>query len=75
MLWVSATQAGSFGSLRFVASAKVVDTGGDVIATTGYGPGVAYADVAIESMLAGARKHMFHLRDRRPDSYRLAVGA
>ncbi len=37
LVWVSANQAGTFGSLRFVASAKVVDPGGDVLASTGHG--------------------------------------
>jgi len=69
VLWVSANQAGTFGSLRFVASAKVVDTGGDVLATTGTGPGVAYASVDLAEMLSTARAGMFHLRDRRPGSY------
>lgn len=69
LLWVSANQSGSFGSLRFVASAKVVDSGGDVLATTGTEGGVAYATVDLEKMLAAARAGMFHLRDRRPDAY------
>jgi N-carbamoylputrescine amidase len=74
VLWVSANQSGTFGSLRFVASAKVVDTGGDVLATTGTGEGVAYATVDLASMLGSARAGMFHLRDRRPDTYGAAVG-
>ncbi len=69
VLWVSANQSGMFGSLRFVASAKVVDSGGDVLATTGTTAGIAYADVDLAAMLAGARAGMFHLRDRRPDTY------
>jgi predicted amidohydrolase len=73
VLWVSANQSGEFGSLRFVASAKVVDPGGDVLATTGTAPGVAYASVDLQAMLAAARGGMFHLRDRRPDSYSLAA--
>ena len=72
VLWVSANQSGTFGSLRFVASAKVVDSGGDVLATTGTARGVAYADVDLEAMLAGARAGMFHLRDRRPAAYATA---
>ena len=69
VLWVSANQSGTFGSLRFVASAKVVDSGGDILATTGTAPGVAYASVDLAAMLGAARAGMFHLRDRRPDSY------
>ncbi|MCM3886057.1 carbon-nitrogen hydrolase family protein [Frankia sp. R82] len=69
VLWVSANQAGTFGSLRFVASAKVVDAGGDILATTGTAPGVAYATVDLTDMLSAARASMFHLRDRRPDTY------
>jgi N-carbamoylputrescine amidase len=74
VLWVSANQSGTFGSMRFVASAKVVDTGGDVLATTGTDEGVAYASVDLEAMLAGARAGMFHLRDRRTDAYPVAAG-
>jgi N-carbamoylputrescine amidase len=73
LLWVSANQSGTFGSLRFVASAKVVDAGGDVLATTGTQRGVAYATVDLEAMLASARAGMFHLRDRRPDAYLIGV--
>ncbi|WP_375492924.1 carbon-nitrogen hydrolase family protein [uncultured Jatrophihabitans sp.] len=75
LLWVSANQSGTFGSLRFVASAKIVDSGGDVLATTGTGPGIAHAEVDLDAMLAGARGGMFHLRDRRADVYAAAVGA
>jgi predicted amidohydrolase len=69
VLWLSANQSGTFGSLRFVASAKVVDAGGDVLATTGTQAGLAVASVDLEAMLATARGGMFHLRDRRPDAY------
>jgi predicted amidohydrolase len=69
VLWVSANQAGTFGSLRFVASAKIVDAGGDVLATTGTAAGLAVASVDLDAMLASARGGMFHLRDRRPDAY------
>jgi N-carbamoylputrescine amidase len=75
VLWVSANQSGTFGSLRFVASAKVVDAGGDVLATTGTAEGVAYASVDLGAMLDGARGGMFHLRDRRTDTYAVAVSA
>jgi predicted amidohydrolase len=75
VVWVSANQSGTFGSLRFVASAKVVGPGGDVLATTGCAPGVAVADVDVEDALATARRSMFHLRDRRPLTYGVSVGA
>ncbi|GAB2481672.1 carbon-nitrogen hydrolase family protein [Jatrophihabitans fulvus] len=74
VLWVSANQSGRFGSLRFVASAKVVDVGGDVLASTGVRGGVAYADVELDAMLASARNGgMNHLRDRRADAYAVAA--
>lgn len=70
VVWLSANQAGTFGTLRFVCSAKVVDPGGDVLATTGVVPGMAVADIDVPAALEGARRHMGHLRDRRPDTYR-----
>lgn len=69
VVWVSANQAGTFGSLRFVASAKVVDPGGDVLAGTGITAGMAVADLDVPAALDGARRAMAHLRDRRPDAY------
>jgi N-carbamoylputrescine amidase len=69
VVWVASNQAGRFGSLRFVCSAKVVGPGGEVLAATGPEPGVAVADVDVPGALAGARRAMFHLRDRRPDLY------
>ena len=74
VLWVSANQSGTFGSLRFVASAKVVAPGGDVLATTGLDAGTAYATVDLPAILAAARGGMFHLRDRRPDAYLVPTG-
>ncbi|MCW2583254.1 MAG: uncharacterized protein JWQ53_2044 [Klenkia sp.] len=73
IVWVSANQSGTFGSLRFVCSAKVVGPGGDVLATTGVAPGTAVASVDVGAALEGARRSMGHLRDRRPDTY--GVGA
>lgn len=70
VVWLSANQSGTFGSLRFVCSAKVVDPGGDVLATTGVAPGTAVADVDVPAALTAARRHMGHLRDRRPETYR-----
>ncbi|MCO7220535.1 carbon-nitrogen hydrolase family protein [Klenkia sp. PcliD-1-E] len=69
IVWVSANQSGTFGSLRFVCSAKVVGPGGDVLATTGTAPGTAVASVDVAEALNGARRSMGHLRDRRPDTY------
>lgn len=69
VVWVSSNQAGEFGSLRFVASAKVVDPGGDVLATTGVAEGVALAEIDVPAAVAAARRYMGHLRDRRPHAY------
>jgi predicted amidohydrolase len=69
VVWVSANQAGCFGSLRFVASAKIVDPGGEVLADTGIGPGLAVAEVDVDVVIEGARRVMGHLRDRRPHTY------
>ncbi|MEJ5913632.1 carbon-nitrogen hydrolase family protein [Pseudokineococcus sp. 1T1Z-3] len=75
LYWVAANQAGTFGSLRFVGSAKVVDPGGAVLAHTGTGPGMALAEVDLGAGLDAARGAMYHLRDRRPDVYGPAVSA
>jgi predicted amidohydrolase len=69
VVWVSANQSGTFGDLRFVASAKVVGPGGEVLATTGCEAGTAVAEVSVVRALADARRALFHLRDRRPDAY------
>ncbi|MQA33614.1 carbon-nitrogen hydrolase family protein [Modestobacter roseus] len=75
VVWLSANQAGTFGSLRFVCSAKVVGPGGEVLATTGVAPGTAVAEVDVRGLLDGARRSMAHLRDRRPDAYGVRAGA
>ena len=69
IVWVSANQSGTFGSLRFVASAKVVGPGGEVLATTGVSPGMAVAELDVARELAMARRSMEHLRNRRPETY------
>nr|MCW2728283.1 carbon-nitrogen hydrolase family protein [Aeromicrobium sp.] len=69
IVWVAANQVGTFGSMRFVANAKIVGPGGDVLATTGTEAGLAVAGVDIGEALETARRSMFHLRDRRPDTY------
>ena len=68
-VWAASNQAGTFGSLRFVCSAKVVDPGGDVLATTGVAPGMAVASIDVAASLDAARGAMFNLRDRRPELY------
>lgn len=73
VVWVAANQAGTFGSLRYVGSAKVVGPGGEVLADTGVEAGVAIADVDVAAELAAARRAMFALRDRRPDAYGAVV--
>jgi len=69
IVWVASNQAGTFGSLRFVANAKIVGPGGDVLATTGTAAGLALATVDVPELLGTARRAMFHLRDRRPLAY------
>jgi N-carbamoylputrescine amidase len=69
IVWLSANQSGQFGSLQFVASAKVVDPGGEIVADTGVAAGLAIAELDVELALETARRSMAHLRDRRPDAY------
>lgn len=73
VVWVASNQHGTFGRLRFVANAKVVGPGGDVLATTGTDAGMAVADLDVRSALETARRAMFHLGDRRPDTYPAAL--
>ena len=69
VFWVASNQSGTFGSLRYVGNAKVVDPGGNVLATTLLGNGMAVAEVDIDETFRTMRAGMFHLRDRRPDVY------
>ncbi|WP_054811206.1 carbon-nitrogen hydrolase family protein [Nocardia arizonensis] len=70
VVWVASNQAGSFGSLRFVCSAKIVGPGGEILADTGIEPGLATATVDVDHALAQARGGgMYNLRDRRPELY------
>jgi predicted amidohydrolase len=73
IVWLSANQAGSFGSLRFVGSAKIVDPGGEILADTGVAAGMALAELDVTAALEAARRSMGHLRDRRPSAYAYAV--
>jgi N-carbamoylputrescine amidase len=74
VVWLSANQAGTFGALRFVASAKVVDPGGEVLAGTGVTAGTAVAELDVRQALDTARRSMAYLRDRRPDAYPALAG-
>jgi predicted amidohydrolase len=69
VVWVSSNQTGTFGTLRFVGSAKVVEPGGEVLATTGPGAGVATAAIDVGESVRDTRRVMGYLRDRRPDAY------
>ncbi len=69
VFWVSANQSGTFGSLRYVGNAKVVDPGGNILATTLLDGGMAVAEVDVDATFSTVRAGMFHLRDRRPDVY------
>ena len=69
VFWIASNQSGTFGSLRYVGNAKVVDPGGNILATTLLGSGMAVADVDIDGTFRTMRAGMFHLRDRRPDVY------
>lgn len=69
IVWLSANQSGTFGDLRFVASAKVVDPGGEIVADTGVAEGLAVAELDVRQALDAARRSMGHLRDRRPETY------
>jgi predicted amidohydrolase len=72
IVWLSANQSGEFGRLRFVGSAKVVGPGGEVLATTGTGPGMAVAELDVAQELTAARRSMAHLASRRPETYSVA---
>ena len=69
VFWIASNQSGTFGSLRYVGNAKVVDPGGNIIATTLLESGMAIAEVDLDATFRTTRAGMFHLRDRRPDVY------
>lgn len=69
VFWVASNQSGTFGSLRYVGNAKIVDPGGNILDTTMLGEGMAVADIDIAGTFTAMRAGMFHLRDRRPDAY------
>lgn len=69
VFWMASNQSGTFGSLRYVGNAKVVDPGGNVLANTLLGAGLAVAEIDVDETFRTMRAGMFHLRDRRPDVY------
>lgn len=69
VVWVSANQAGTFGSLRFVGNAKILHPDGRMLASTGTSEGIAIAEIDIDDALGATRHAMNHLRDRRPQAY------
>lgn len=69
VFWIASNQSGTFGSLRYVGNAKVVDPGGNILATTLLDSGMAIAEVDLDTTFRTMRAGMFHLRDRRPDVY------
>ncbi|OCW85478.1 acyltransferase [Nocardia farcinica] len=75
VFWVAANQSGTFGSLRYVGNAKIVDPGGNILDTTLLGSGLAVAEVDIAESFTAMRAGMFHLRDRRPEVYGMLVEA
>jgi N-carbamoylputrescine amidase len=74
IVWIAANQFGTFGSMQFAASAKVVDPGGDILAWTGQDAGMAVAELDVEAAVDAARGGgMHYLRDLRPETYRAPV--
>jgi predicted amidohydrolase len=73
LVWVSANQTGSTGSLRFLGQAKVVGPGGEVLARTWAKAGLAVAELDIDAEVGRARLVLDHLRERRPDVYRAGM--
>jgi len=60
--------------MRFAASAKIVDPGGEILATTGQEAGLAVAELDVEAAVDAARGGMHFLRDRRPETYGVPAG-
>jgi N-carbamoylputrescine amidase len=69
----SANQTGSFGTLRFLGGARIVEPGGDVVAATGTQPGLAVASFDLDAALARARRALSPINDLRPDVYGVAA--
>jgi N-carbamoylputrescine amidase len=73
LIVASANQTGEFGALRFVGGARLVEPGGDVVATSGTQPGLALWRFDVAGALRRARRALSPIRDLRPDLYRAAA--
>jgi predicted amidohydrolase len=73
--WVSSNQSGTWGPLRFLGRAQVVDPDGVVRARTGSRSGLAVARIDAAGEAAALRGRIDHLGDRRPGSYGAAAAA
>jgi predicted amidohydrolase len=67
--WVSANQTGTFGGLRFLGRAKVVDPEGHVLSRTGIRADMAIASLDPSAMRDRARVPLEHLAERRVEAY------
>jgi predicted amidohydrolase len=73
VVWLSANQSGRSGRLDFLGHAKVVGPGGDILARTWAKGGLAVARVDTGAVITGARAVLHHLKELRPDTYRVPV--
>ena len=69
VVWISSNQTGSFGGLRFLGHAKVVDPEGGVLRRTGARASLAVADVDLAALRARARDPLSHLDERIDSAY------
>jgi predicted amidohydrolase len=66
----SSNQTGVMGGMRFLGQAKVVGTGGTILARTWSKAGLAVAELDVRLEIAKARRVLSHIDERRPASYR-----
>lgn len=70
VVWASANQTGTTGSLRFLGQAKVVGPAGDVLARTSVKGGLAVATVDVAAEIARSRRVLHHLAELEAAAYR-----
>jgi predicted amidohydrolase len=73
VVWMSANQSGRCGRLDFLGHAKIVGPGGEILARTWSKGGLAMAEVDHDTVVSGARAVLHHLKELRPDTYRLST--